>query len=104
VILDLALPDALHQASDLQRVRTKAAQRRERAVQHVVAAFELARGFHARDAVRLFHHAHNGGVAARVGTVTAKLAVADVVAHAAEAQLVNRRTNAQDHFDGLVRF
>ena len=55
--LDLALPDALHQALDLELLRPDAAQRRERAVQHVIAAVELARGLDAHDVVRLLHHA-----------------------------------------------
>ena len=58
------------------------------AVQHVVAAFELARGFDAHDVVRLLHHADHVRIAVGFAAVLAQLAVADVVADAAEAQLV----------------
>ena len=86
--LNFALSDPLHQALDLQRFRPDAAQRRKRAVQHVVAALELARGFDAHDVVRLFHHADHLGIAVGVAAVTAQIALADVVAHAAQAELV----------------
>ena len=57
-------------------------------MQHVVTAFELPRGLDADDVVRLFHHAHDFGVAIAIAAILADLAIGDVVADAAQAELV----------------
>ena len=60
---------ALEQALDLQLVRAHALQRRERAVQDVVAALEVARALDGQEVVRLLHDADDAvrpaGVACR---------------------------------------
>ncbi len=57
-------------------------------MQHVIAAFELARGLNADDVGGLFDHAHNLRVAIGVAAILADLAIRDVVADAAEAELI----------------
>ena len=66
----------------------RSAQRRERPAQHVIPAFKLARGFDADDVVRLLHHADHFRVAVAVAAILAQFAVGDVVADAAQAELI----------------
>ncbi len=80
-INSFASPDLnpLQKIRDAKLIRPDAAKRRKRAVQHVVQAAELARGFDGQNIVRLLHHADHRAVAVRVAAEVAQLAVADVV-------------------------
>jgi hypothetical protein len=68
----------------------------------VIPALKLARGFDADDAERFFHDANDAGVAARIGAVNADLAVADVVAHRAQAKLIPHVENSLGQVLGVV--
>ena len=57
-------------------------------MQHVILPLKLARGFDADDVVRLLHHADHFRVAAAVAAILAQLARGDVVADAAQAELI----------------
>ena len=79
--------DALR-ALDLELLRSHAFKRRERPVQHVVQTVELTRALDAQNIGCLLDHAQHLLVAVGVAAKYAQVAVADVVADAAEAQLV----------------
>jgi hypothetical protein len=91
---DAALRDAVDQALDLQLLRPDAAQRRQRAAQHVIEPVELAGDFDADDVIRIFHHADHLLIALRIAAVLAQLGVADVVADGAHGELVFDVENA----------
>ena len=85
---DFAGLNSLQQIHDSQLLGSNAAQGRKRAMQHVIQAGELARGFDGKNIVRLLHHADDGTIAVRIAAEIAQLAVADVVADGADAELV----------------
>ena len=95
-----AVLDPRHQLGDAQVGGLHAVERRERAAEHVVEAAELARALDGDDVGRLLHHADDARVAARVGADGAQLALGQVEAAAAEADLLfhlgDRRRQGQD--------
>jgi hypothetical protein len=71
-------------------------------MQHVVAAFELARGFDADDVVRLFHDANHRGSPVGSRQYWQSSLVADVIADAAKSQLVLDVENGLSEVLGVV--
>lgn len=57
-------------------------------MKHVVAALKLARGFDPDDIGRFLHHTDHLGVAIGIAAELAQIAIADVVADAAEAEFI----------------
>ena len=57
-------------------------------MQHVIQPGELARSLDGKNIVRFLHHANGSAVAMRIAAEVAQLAIADVIACHAEAELV----------------
>ena len=79
---------ALEQLADPQPIRADAVDRRDRAVEDVVEALELARPLEGEDVERLLDDAQAGLVAARVAADRTERLIADVEAAVAEDDLV----------------
>ena len=77
---DAACIHPLDQFLDAQMLGVDAVERRERAAQHVIEAAEVAALLDGDDVAGLFHHADDGGVAARVAAEDAELVIGEVEA------------------------
>ena len=86
--LAAALVDALEELADLEPLGPDAVDRADRAVEHVVAAAELAGPLDRQHVERLLDDAQLAVVAARVAADRAQRGVADVEAALAEHDLV----------------
>ena len=58
------------------------------AVQNVIEAVELARGFDRQDVVWFFYYTDGRGVSRCIAAVVAELSIADVIALGAEREVV----------------
>src|SRR6202022_1230374 len=87
-LFDRTLANALDQVLDLQLLRPDRAQRGERSVQHVVETGELPCRFDPEDSLRLFHHTDHRLIAVGIAAEYAKLTLADIVADAAQRELL----------------
>ena len=90
----------MQEGADVEFVRPDAAQRVERAAEHVVPAFVFAGALDGLDVAGFFDDADQPAVAAGVGAVAAHLVGGDVPADAAEVHAVahprQRRLEAVD--------
>ena len=80
--------NAVEQTLDLELFRSNAAQRRNRSVEHMIDAWEGARGFKGQNVVGFFHYANLGAIAVVITAIRTQLRIADVVALGANAQIV----------------
>ena len=76
---------------DLEVVRPDAVERRERAVQHVIAAAKLAHALDREEIGRLLDDADHLGAAPRVGAQRTRITLREREAHRAEPRLVLHR-------------
>ena len=87
ISVDALVVEAGQQLADPQLVGADALDRADGALQHVVAAVELAGLLDRHDVARLLDHADHRGVAAGVGADVALAALGDVEAARAERDL-----------------
>src|SRR5574341_387443 len=84
----MASPNYSSKISASKRYNCASFLRQACAMQHVVEAEVHPRGLDGDNVVRLLDHAHHRGVATGIRAERAQLAVADVVAGGAQAELV----------------
>ena len=102
ISVDALVVEAAEQLLDPELVGPDALDRADRALQHVVAAPELAGLLDGHDVAGLLDHADHGGVAARVGADRALVALGDVEAPGAERDLVLDLDDGRGQAQGVV--
>src|SRR5258705_1028712 len=99
-----SLPEPRHQLPQLQLIRTDAVERRERAVQHVIAPAKLARALDGEEVGHRLHHADHPRVALRVPADRAGVVGGEVAAGGAEAHLLAEREQRLGQVAGVSGF